>query len=67
MNKTKYFIPAKGIRKPRRCIFSSNECDLSFTAFIKLTLKHPFCVRDIVPILCLSYILYTRRVVSTAP
>lgn len=44
MKKTKYFILVKGIQR-LRYIFSSNECDLSFTAFIKLTLKHPFCAR----------------------
>lgn len=51
MKKTKYFILVKGIQR-LRYIFSSNECDLSFTAFIKLTLKHPFA-RDI--ILGISY------------
>lgn len=44
MKKTKYFILVKGIHR-LRYIFSSNECDLSFTAFIKLTLKHPFYSR----------------------
>lgn len=44
MKKTKYFIPVKGIQRLRN-IFSSNECDLLFAAFIKLTLKHPFCAR----------------------
>lgn len=48
MKKTKYFILVEGIQRLRN-IFSSNECDLSFTAFIKLTLKHPFCASDIIP------------------
>lgn len=55
MKKTKYFIPVKGIQR-LRYIFSSNECDLSLTTFIKLALKHPFYARAIL-FLCFFFFL----------